>query len=327
MAVLGLAVVGTAGAFGYRAMFGGSVLPQLPPIIKANGAPEQDRADPARRQRIRASRARWRAAGQTCAAAGAAGRSQPPKPAPRVVSTIPVIGTIRARRCPRQLPHRSRHARLDGSAAAPGLRLRLSRLAGLAGIAACLRRSSAPPACNASAAPQTSAEPKKSYTPSRSDTDQPTGNACRRRRATAAERAAARRAATRRSRSFPGGGDTAAEPAPPRSHAAPPAMHAPLTVASAGPATARRGHPAAAVTPCRFPRSAARPRPKRPSTHCAPSSRAAWRPRADRSPRRSRRQGHLLSRPGRPVCLDGRKRQALCSSLKAAGGTCIVQRN
>ena len=38
MAVLGLAVLGTAGAFGYRAMFGGSVLPTLPPIIKpANG--------------------------------------------------------------------------------------------------------------------------------------------------------------------------------------------------------------------------------------------------------------------------------------------------
>ena len=36
MAIFGLAVVGTAGAFGYRATFGGPVLPTLPPISKAN---------------------------------------------------------------------------------------------------------------------------------------------------------------------------------------------------------------------------------------------------------------------------------------------------
>src|SRR5215813_10587585 len=33
-AVFALAVLGTAGAFAYRAMFGGTVLPSLPPIIK-----------------------------------------------------------------------------------------------------------------------------------------------------------------------------------------------------------------------------------------------------------------------------------------------------
>ncbi len=38
-AVLGLAVLGTAGAFAYRAMFGGSMLPSLPPIIKADDGP------------------------------------------------------------------------------------------------------------------------------------------------------------------------------------------------------------------------------------------------------------------------------------------------
>ena len=41
MAVLGLAVVGTAGAFAYRAMFGGAMLPSLPPIIKASGTPSK----------------------------------------------------------------------------------------------------------------------------------------------------------------------------------------------------------------------------------------------------------------------------------------------
>lgn len=41
MAVLGLVVIGVAGAFGYRAMFGSSMLPMLPPIIKASGGPNK----------------------------------------------------------------------------------------------------------------------------------------------------------------------------------------------------------------------------------------------------------------------------------------------
>ena len=41
MAVLGLAVVGVSGAFAYRAMFGGYVLPSLPPIIKATSGPNK----------------------------------------------------------------------------------------------------------------------------------------------------------------------------------------------------------------------------------------------------------------------------------------------
>src|SRR5271169_442863 len=40
-ALLGLMVLGTAGAFGYRAMFGGSMLPSLPPIIKADDSPNK----------------------------------------------------------------------------------------------------------------------------------------------------------------------------------------------------------------------------------------------------------------------------------------------
>ena len=38
-AILGLVVLGTAGAFAYRTMFGGSMLPSLPPIIKADNTP------------------------------------------------------------------------------------------------------------------------------------------------------------------------------------------------------------------------------------------------------------------------------------------------
>ena len=40
-AAFALAVLGTAGAFGYRAMFGGPPLPSLPPIIKAEGGPNK----------------------------------------------------------------------------------------------------------------------------------------------------------------------------------------------------------------------------------------------------------------------------------------------
>jgi SPOR domain len=40
-AVFALAVLGTAGAFAYRAVFGGPVLPALPPIIKAEGGPNK----------------------------------------------------------------------------------------------------------------------------------------------------------------------------------------------------------------------------------------------------------------------------------------------
>src|SRR5262249_30606430 len=40
-AVFALAVLGTAGAFAYRAMFGAPALPALPPIIKAEGGPNK----------------------------------------------------------------------------------------------------------------------------------------------------------------------------------------------------------------------------------------------------------------------------------------------
>src|ERR1700687_4367876 len=40
-AVFGLAVLGTAGAFAYRTMFGGPMLPSLPPIIRAEGGPNK----------------------------------------------------------------------------------------------------------------------------------------------------------------------------------------------------------------------------------------------------------------------------------------------
>jgi SPOR domain len=98
-AVLGLAVLGTAGAFAYRAMFGGSMLPSLPPIIKAEDGPN----------RIMPNAANSQGSGSDRADANSSGSGeklvpreetpvnvpQPANPAPstapRVVATIPIF--------------------------------------------------------------------------------------------------------------------------------------------------------------------------------------------------------------------------------------------
>src|SRR5207237_1411595 len=46
-AVLGLALLGTGGAFGYRALFADSIVPSPPSIIKADGVPNKIMAQPA----------------------------------------------------------------------------------------------------------------------------------------------------------------------------------------------------------------------------------------------------------------------------------------
>ena len=91
-AVLGLAVLGTAGAFAYRAMFGSSMLPSLPPIIKADGGPNK----------IVPNKPKSNASDQ--ADAGAASGEKlvpreeqpvnvpaPANPAPRAVATVPIF--------------------------------------------------------------------------------------------------------------------------------------------------------------------------------------------------------------------------------------------
>jgi SPOR domain len=89
VALLGLAVLGTAGALGYRAMFGGSVIPSLPPIIKPADGP------------IRIKPAQNAAQGQTDPAKSTGdqvviNQEQPVdiqagNPIPRMIKTIPVV--------------------------------------------------------------------------------------------------------------------------------------------------------------------------------------------------------------------------------------------
>jgi len=93
MAVLSLVVIGTAGAFGYRYMFGSSVLPTLPPIIKASNGPNKIMPG--------SSAAQPNTSGQTNLASAGSSENlvsreeqpmnmEPPPTAPRVVSTIPI---------------------------------------------------------------------------------------------------------------------------------------------------------------------------------------------------------------------------------------------
>jgi SPOR domain len=95
LAVLCLAATGSAGAFAYHSMFGSAMLPAMPPIIKPSDGPNK----------IVPNRADTQAnAGQTPTSAGTGEKlvsreEQPvdiptaPKNSPRVVSTIPVLPT------------------------------------------------------------------------------------------------------------------------------------------------------------------------------------------------------------------------------------------
>jgi hypothetical protein len=91
--VLAVAVFGTAGTFAYRAMFGGSMMPSLPPIIKADNGPNK----------IMPSASNAGSAAAASANTGALGEKvvsreerpvdvpAPVNTTPRVVSTIPIF--------------------------------------------------------------------------------------------------------------------------------------------------------------------------------------------------------------------------------------------
>ena len=94
VAVLALAVLGTAGAFGYRAMFGSSVLPALPPIIKPANGPNKIVPNYGDAQANNASSTG--AADTNSSEKLVSHEEQPvqmeeaPRAAPRIVSTIPI---------------------------------------------------------------------------------------------------------------------------------------------------------------------------------------------------------------------------------------------
>ena len=92
MAVFGLAVVATAGAFGYRATFGGSVLPTLPPIVKVSN----ESSIALTSSKSNSANASQAGAATTASAEKLVSREEqpvtiePPKPASTVISPIPI---------------------------------------------------------------------------------------------------------------------------------------------------------------------------------------------------------------------------------------------
>ena len=104
IAMTGLALLGTAGAFGYREMFGGSVLPTPPPIITASNEPNKIAPASSEPQAKNSGNARQDGADTTGSIEKLVSREEqpatiePPKAAPR--SSSPRVGAATAPRPP-----------------------------------------------------------------------------------------------------------------------------------------------------------------------------------------------------------------------------------
>ncbi len=329
-AVLGLAVLGTAGAFAYRAMFGGSMMPSLPPIIKADTGP--NKIVPS------ATNAQGRASDQANATTGSSGEKvvsreeQPvdvpaPPPAgngPRVVSTIPIFPT----------PPPPQGAWASGVAgtgvpSAPATGAMASAMPGSGQV----MPATAAPAPQAPASAST--EPKKIHTvaikPDQAggpDTAPPAAASAPASRAVAAPKPGA--AAMPRA-AMPAGGNgpmsivptqgEAAAPAPVRTHTAVAQPMAPAAAPSAAASPAGGGY-AVQLT----------------SQRSEAEAQSAFRSLAAKYPTQLGGQQPIIRQADLGtkgiyyralVGPFGSMEQAtgLCSSLKAAGGNCIVQRN
>jgi hypothetical protein len=90
LAMVGLVMIGAGGAFAYRAMFGGAILaPSLPPVIKANDAP--NKIVPQAAASNPAGTATSGSPEKLVSREEQPVAIQPPNAPPRVVSTIPVL--------------------------------------------------------------------------------------------------------------------------------------------------------------------------------------------------------------------------------------------
>ncbi len=321
MAVLGLAVIGTAGAFGYRAMFGSSVLPTLPPIIKASNGP--NKIVPSYGDAQANNQPGVASAGSTenlVSREEQPVKMEPPK-APRVVSTIPIS---------------------PGQSAAP------AAAAAVAGLPAAASPGGPPPASTAAPPPpaapapaSVSSEPKKIHTVTiRADQPNSLGSAPVQPGSTA--RSAVRPAATTPKPSttasapaggaplsiIPGAEGDAPAAAPARARAAvAPASGAPMGLASATPGTAVAATSSAGGYAVQL-----------TSQRSEAAAQGAFRSLQARYPNQLGGREPILRRAdlgstgvyyralvGPFASME--EAAGVCSSLKAAGGNCIVQRN
>ena len=327
MAVLALAVLGTAGAFGYRAMFGGSVLPTLPPIIKPANGPNKIAPNYGDAQAGNSSQGG--AADTSSSEKLVSHEEQPvdmqeaPRPAPRVVSTIPIAPNQGVAPSGMSAPPASFNAAPAGTAppaqiapapAPPG------------GSAAQMPVPPPPPA----AAPP---GPKRVHTVT-IRADQPAGGDAA--AAPAVPRAAAPaprpKAAAGGSQPLslvPGQQSEGPAPAPsPRTRAAPSPAPAPVAVAAAAPAPAAEAAPPSGggysvqVT----------------SQRSEADAQSAFRALQAKFPNQLGGREPLVRRADLGAkgtyyralvgpFASAEEAAGMCSSLKAAGGNCLVQRN
>jgi hypothetical protein len=315
MAVFGLVVVGSAGAFGYRAMFGGSVLPTLPPIIKASNGPNKIALDP---QAGAAGNAAQSVATTGSTENLASREEQPvtidaPKPPPRVVSTIPIVTN-------------------GQSAMPPGMSGMAPATTAANRVAAADSPWPAPPstlpapaaAPPAAPPPQVSSEPKKIHTVT-IRTDQ-TG---------AVPDAAAPAAGTARMQSRPAGASKVAAPAATGSAA-------PMSIVpgqgDAAPAPPRTRTPVAATAPNAAPSPGGGSYVQVTSRRTEGEAQTEFRALQAKFPEQLSSREPIIRRADlwekgtfyRALVgpfASAEEAAQLCSGLKAAGGNCIVQRN
>jgi SPOR domain len=326
IAVLGLAALGTAGAFAYRAMFGGSVLPSLPPIIKAGNGP--NKIVPGYGDARTNSSAQTTAANTGSSEKIVSHEEQPveiqetPKTSPRVISTIPIAPN------PSGLPPGASSVGAAPFAPAPAATAPAAAPPVVATVPV-------PPPAPAPA----SAEPKKIHTVTiRSDqsggTDAGAG-------APAPQHGPAR---------------SAKMSAKPSAAAPAPAGNRPLSLAPDSQGDAAAPPPPAAPAPSR-PRAHAAVATATPAGGAAAETASSGGYAVQVTSQRSEADAHSAFRTLRakyPTQLGGREpivRRAdlgakgiyframvgpfasmeeaagMCSNLKAAGGTCLVQRN
>jgi SPOR domain len=331
MAIFSLAVVGTAGAFGYRAVFGGSVLPTLPPIIKASDGPNKIVPD------SQASNANRAGAAATGSAENLVSREEqpvnmePPKAPPHVVSTIPIgagqgspsEGAVAAASDSVWPPPPS-----PGGASPPAV-------------------APAPMPAGVSPPAQASAEPKKVHTvtiranqPGSTDAAPAPPVPPARVHATPPAPRSGATASTPPARSsaplsiMPGGAAEAPPPAAAVSTrvavAAPPAPSAPLPVASAA--------PVAAGVPAASPSSGGGYTVQVTSQRSEGEAKAAFRELRAKYPTQLSGREAMIRRADLGAkgtyyralvgpFASAEEAAGLCSGLKAAGGSCLVQRN
>jgi hypothetical protein len=328
MAVLGLAVVGTAGAFAYRTTFGGSLLPALPPVIKASTSPNKVTPNSGD---VQAANSGQSGTPSASAPENVVSREEepiniePPKPAPRIISTIPVNNNQSAALPPSVIASATP---MPGSAAAPAS-VSSSGPAWASSPAMAAPVATAPaqasPPVNAAGAPQgPPPEPKKIHTvtirPDQAGAADASG-----------ARTAARGSAARASASdgnaplalVPGGGDAAASAAS-RSHRSP----SPTAVASATTASTAPSETS----------SAAGYAVQISSQHSETEAQSSFQALRAKYPDVLGKREPIIRRVdlgakgvyyralvGPFATAD--EAAAMCSNLKAAGGNCIPQKN